>query len=168
MAVVDDVAPADDLRPSARQLIADESFERAVRLVQRANADISEALAKRIVDEALKFVAAAAGNRTPGLALRPSRIVDEGWHALIQDTRTYERLTDELGAFVHHVPETPTTKQHDDATAVRTLSAIERAGYIPDLYLWAKETQGEVLVSADCMHSECTEGGSGCSAPQAV
>ncbi|MFD7166270.1 glycine-rich domain-containing protein [Streptomyces violascens] len=168
MTVVSEFAPAGDLKPSARQLIGDESFEGAVRLVQRANADISEALAEQIVDEALKFVAAAAGNRTPGLALRPSRIVDEGWHALIQDTRAYQRLTDELGRFVHHVPETPATKQHDEATVIRTLSAIERAGYVPDLHLWAKETQGEVLVSADCMHSECTDGGSGCSAPQAV
>ncbi|MFD9796950.1 hypothetical protein ACFWXK_39090 [Streptomyces sp. NPDC059070] len=169
MTVVSELAPVGDLKPSARQLIADESFEGAVRMVQRTNPDISKALAGRIVDEALKFVAAAAGNKTPGLALRPSRIVDEGWHALIQDTRTYKRLTDELGRFVHHVPETPATKQHDEATVIRTLSAIERAGYVPDLYLWAKETQGEVLVSADCMHSECTEGGSNCTAPpQAV
>ncbi|MFI6687307.1 hypothetical protein [Streptomyces sp. NPDC050485] len=168
MTVATELVTAGELKPSARHLISDESFEGAVRLVQRANADISQALAERIVDEALKFVAAAAGNKTPGLALRPSRIVDEGWHALIQDTRTYKRLTDELGAFVHHVPETPATKRHDEATVLRTLSAIGRAGYIPDLHLWSKETQGEVLVSADCMHSECTDGGSNCSGPAVV
>ncbi|MCT9087923.1 hypothetical protein N4G70_03495 [Streptomyces sp. ASQP_92] len=168
MTVVTESMPAADLKPSARHLIADESFQGAVRLVRRANPEVDETLAERIVDEALKFVATAAGNKTPGLALRPSRIVDEGWHALIQDTRTYKRLADELGVFVHHVPETPATKKHDEVTVIRTLSAIERAGFVPDLYLWTREAQAEVRVSADCMHSECTDGGSNCAAPHIV
>ncbi|GGP37902.1 hypothetical protein [Streptomyces melanogenes] len=166
MTVLTEPGAAGELKPSARHLISDEGFGAAVRVVRRANVDVDEAMAGRIVDEALKFVAAAAANRTPGLALRPARIVDEGWHALIQDTRTYKQLADELGAFVHYVPETPATKRHDDVAVMRTLNAVQRAGFAPDLYLWCKEAQGAVLVSADCMHSECTEGGSGCSAPE--
>ncbi|MFI6050124.1 hypothetical protein ACIBCO_08550 [Streptomyces violascens] len=113
-------------------------------------------------------MAAAATNRTPGLALRPSRVVDEGWHALLWDTKTYERLCAFLGRFVHHVPESPATKKHDTATVARTLEAIRAAGYQPDTCLWSLEAQGSVLVSADCMHSECTDGGSNCSGPGVV
>ncbi|MFG2145066.1 hypothetical protein ACGFRG_12820 [Streptomyces sp. NPDC048696] len=155
------------LKPSARHLVPDASFVTAVHIVQRCNAGLHDDMASRIVDEALKFLAAAATNRTPGFALRPSRIADEGWHALLWDTKTYESLCAFLGRFIHHVPESPATKKHDTATVDRTLAAIRSAGYLPDDYLWAKETQNSVLVAADCMHSECTDGGSNCAAPEA-
>ncbi|WP_327305326.1 hypothetical protein OG730_18865 [Streptomyces sp. NBC_01298] len=140
-------------------------FAIAVRTVERANPHLPEGMAERIVREAVKFVTAAARNRTPGLALRPSRLVDEGWHALLTDTRTYGNLCRLLGRFVHHVPETPATKKHDTATVARTLKAIREAGDEPDEYLWTVEAQSALLVSADCMHSECTDGGSNCAAP---
>ncbi|MGW2583106.1 glycine-rich domain-containing protein [Streptomyces virginiae] len=152
---------------SASGLLTATAFATAVRTVEKANPELADGMADRIVSEAVKFVAAAALNRTPGLALRPSRVVDEGWHALITDTKAYAELCRLLGRFVHHVPETPATKKHDTATVARTLKAIREAGYEPDEYLWSPEGQSAVLVSADCMHSECTDGGSACAAPQA-
>ncbi|MEU6760214.1 hypothetical protein [Streptomyces sp. NPDC046685] len=146
-------------------LLPGPAFATAVRTVEKANPQLADGMAERIVSEAVKFVAAAALNNTPGLALRPSRVVDEGWHALITDTKTYAELCRRLGRFVHHVPEAPATKRHDTATVKRTLRAIREAGHEPDEYLWSLEAQSSVLVSADCMHSECTEGGSGCAAP---
>ncbi|AWZ04545.1 MULTISPECIES: hypothetical protein [unclassified Streptomyces] len=150
--------------PSSSLLTAT-AFATAVRTVEKANPELTDGMADRIVSEAVKFVAAAALNSTPGLALRPSQVVDEGWHALITDTKSYAELCQLLGRFVHHVPETPATKKHDTATVDRTLKAIREAGHEPDEYLWSLEAQSSVLVSADCMHSECTDGGSGCAAP---
>ncbi|MEU9946528.1 hypothetical protein [Streptomyces lavendulae] len=61
-----------------------------VHLVQRDNDGVEEALAVRIVDEALKF--AAATTRATGRHLRPSKPVDLGWHALILHTAVYREL----------------------------------------------------------------------------
>ncbi|MFZ3496722.1 glycine-rich domain-containing protein [Streptomyces sp. 5.8] len=149
----------------AASLLSATAFATAVRTVEKANPELSDGMADRIVSEAVKFVAAAALNQTPGLELRPSRVVDEGWHALITDTKAYAELCRLLGRFVHHVPETPATKKHDTATVARTLNAIRAAGHVPDAYLWSVEAQSAVVVSADCMHSECTDGGSNCAAP---
>lgn len=74
--LADTTAP---LKPSARHLVSDASFATAVHLVQRCNPELH--------DDMATFVAAAAANRTPGLTLRPSRVVDEGWHARSCGTR---------------------------------------------------------------------------------
>ncbi|GGT05730.1 MULTISPECIES: glycine-rich domain-containing protein [Streptomyces] len=147
---------------SARHLLSGEGFARAVQLVVRDNDGIDEALAERIVDEALKFVAAAA--RTAGRHLRPSKTVDIGWHALILHTAMYRSLCSSIGRFVDHRPEGPATLRRDADTLDRTLDAIREAGYQPDSYLWGSPADTEVR-AGDCMHSECTEGGSGCAAP---
>jgi hypothetical protein len=150
---------------SARDLLTPETFQSVAATVAGANPEIGPVMAERLVEEAIKFVAAAATRSEGGL--RPSRVVDEGWHALILHTGVYARLCAQLGRFVHHLPETPATKRHDEARVDRTLAAIRAAGYEPDEYLWTLTAQEAVLVSADCMHSECTEGGSGCVAPSA-
>ncbi len=68
-----------------------------------ANPGMSEDMAGRIVEEGIKFVAACS--RNPGTGLAPSRIVDEGWHALILHTAMYAELCTKLGGtFVHHYP----------------------------------------------------------------
>ncbi|MFB0633502.1 hypothetical protein ACEPPI_40295, partial [Streptomyces sp. AB3(2024)] len=86
--------------------------------------------------------------------------------------RTTAQLKRVLGRTCHdsilsndRVPTKPGTV-HDTATVDRTLKAIREAGHEPDEYLWSLEAQSAVLVSADCMHSECTDGGSACAAPQ--
>jgi len=47
-------------------------------------------LAERIVAEGIKFV--VAGGSNPSHAMAPSRVVDEGWHALILHTQLYADL----------------------------------------------------------------------------
>ncbi|MFB6823571.1 glycine-rich domain-containing protein [Streptomyces virginiae] len=150
------------LHPSARHLLSDEGFTRVVHLVQRDNASVTEALAERIVDEALKFVAAAT--RATGRHLRPSKSVDLGWHALILHTALYRELCSAGGRFVDHRPEGPQSLRRDADTLDRTMDAIREAGYEPDAYLWGPLSDVEID-AGDCMHSECTEGGSACAAP---
>ncbi|MFG2880138.1 glycine-rich domain-containing protein [Streptomyces sp. NPDC048337] len=153
------------LKTSARHLLSDEGFTRVVHLVQRDNDGVEEALAVRIVDEALKFVAAATQAR--GRHLRPSKAVDLGWHALILHTALYRELCTGRGRFVDHRPEGPESLRRDADTLNLTMEAIREAGYEPDAYLWGPLADTEVH-AGDCMHSECTEGGSGCAAPPSV
>ncbi|MFF4421901.1 hypothetical protein ACFY04_14135 [Streptomyces sp. NPDC001549] len=150
------------LKPSARHLLSDDGFNRVVHLVQRDNDGVEEALAVRIVDEALKFVDTAT--QATGRHLRPSKLVDLGWHALILHTALYRELCIAGGRFVDHRPEGPETLRRDADTLDRTMHAIREAGYEPDAYLWGPSADTEVH-AGDCMHSECTEGGSACAAP---
>ncbi|MFF7610761.1 glycine-rich domain-containing protein [Streptomyces lavendulae] len=131
-------------------------------LVVRDNEGVEEALAARIVDEALKFVATAA--TATGRHLRPSKLVDMGWHALILHTEMYRGVCAAAGRFVDHRPEGPETLRRDADTLDRTMDAIREAGYEPDTYLWGPLADTEIQ-AGDCMHTECTEGGSGCAAP---
>lgn len=146
------------LTPSARHLLSPDGFADAVHLVMRDNS-VEQPLAERIVDEALKFIATAAS--TPGTGMRPSKLVDMGWHALILHTSMYEKLCKSQGRFVHHRPEGPTTQRRDDATLDATVAAIRDAGFEPDEYLWSRIADTELQLG-DCYHSECTEGGSNC------
>ncbi|MFJ7588215.1 hypothetical protein ACIQZO_12695 [Streptomyces sp. NPDC097617] len=150
------------LQPSARHLLSDEGFTRVVHLVQRDNDGVEQELAVRIVDEALKFVAAAT--QATGRHLRPSKTVDMGWHALILHTAMYRELCSAAGRFVDHRPEGPDTLRRDADTLDLTMDAIREAGYEPDAYLWGPLADTEIH-AGDCMHSECTEGGSACAAP---
>ncbi|MEV3897891.1 hypothetical protein [Streptomyces anulatus] len=82
---------------------------------------MSQAMAGRIVEEGLKFVAACS--RNPGVGLAPSRIVDEGWHALLLHTAMYARLC----GFVHHFPGYHPTN-YDPEILDRTRRAIADLG----------------------------------------
>lgn len=150
------------LESTARHLLSVDGFNRVVHLVQRDNDGIDEPLAIRIVDEALKFTAAAA--KSTGRHLRPSKAVDMGWHALILHTAMYRWLCAGLGRFVDHRPEGPETLRRDADTLHLTMDAIRDAGYEPDAYLWGPLADTEIH-AGDCMHSECTDGGSNCAAP---
>ncbi|MGP3686546.1 hypothetical protein ACTVZO_17870 [Streptomyces sp. IBSNAI002] len=153
------------LDTSARHLLSDDGFARVAHLVQRDNDGIDEPLAVRIVNEALKFVATAA--QTTDRHLRPSKTVDIGWHALILHTEMYRTLCAAVGRFVDHRPEGPETLKRDADTLDLTMAAIREAGYAPDEYLWGPLADADVH-AGDCMHSECTSGGSGCAAPPAA
>lgn len=116
---------------------------------------VPEDMAGRIVDEGLKFVAAYA--RFPGVGLAPSRIVDEGWHALIRHTALYADLCKRFGMFVHHYPGYDPT-HYDPPVLDRTRAMIGECGYSADPELWGPPT-GKALVSvaARCRHApECT------------
>ncbi|WP_435242919.1 glycine-rich domain-containing protein [Streptomyces cucumeris] len=119
--------------------------------VLRDNPELTEDLAGRIVDEAVKFVAAAAGSPEP---LAPSRVVDEGWHALILHTRTYRQLCDKVGTFVHHVPQAPDPERRDPEALTRTQERIVKAGFTVDDALWLAPYDQSIPVAASCQHSD--------------
>lgn len=150
-----------ELKHSVRHLLTADGFDRVVHLVMRDNEGIDRPLAERIVDEAIKFVVTAA-TRTSETRLRPSKIVDLGWHALILHTGLYAKLCERAGGFVHHQPEGPETLRWSATTMTATVDAIHAAGYTTDGELWGDTSE---MAWGDCMHSECTEGGSACCAP---
>ncbi|MCP9205479.1 glycine-rich domain-containing protein [Streptomyces sp. NEAU-Y11] len=119
--------------------------------VLRGNPELTEHMAVRIVDEAVKFVAAAATSPTP---LVPSQVVDEGWHALILHTRTYRQLCDRVGTFVHHVPEAPAPDQRAPEALTRTQQRITEAGFPLDDALWLAPDDPSIPVAASCQHSD--------------
>ncbi|MBD9734151.1 hypothetical protein IGX29_20525 [Streptomyces sp. H28] len=140
----------------ARMLITDERFASCRGTVMDANPGMPEETAGRVVDEALKFVAACS--RNPGTGLAPSRIVDEGWHALILHTAMYAELCAGLGGpFVHHYPGYDPT-HYDPPILDRTREKIAELGWEADPELWGPPSN-ETLVSvaAKCQHApECT------------
>lgn len=124
-----------------------------VKTVMDSNPGMAEAMAGRIVDEALKFV--VAGARFPKVALAPSRVVDEGWHALIVHTRVYAELCEQHGGFVHHSPGYDPTF-YDPEILDRTRAMIEEAGFPVDAELWHGPSDERVPVAASCQHApEC-------------
>ncbi|MGW6739743.1 hypothetical protein ACWGDX_03170 [Streptomyces sp. NPDC055025] len=135
----------------ARALLSPGEFTAVAATVQQNNLGMSTAVAEAITAEALKFEAACAFN--PTARLKPSRVVDEGWHALILHTRIKARLATSLGVFVHHVPEAPDTGRHDPDALARTQAAIEAAGYEPVPAMWVGPSDTSIPVAADCEHS---------------
>ncbi|MEU6172107.1 hypothetical protein ABZ832_09260 [Streptantibioticus parmotrematis] len=117
------------------------------------NPGMSQEIAGRVLDEALKFVAACATNHDQ--YLQPSRAVDEGWHALILHTTVYAALCDRLGGFVHHFPERPDPSRHNPEVMDNTVALIAQAGYTPDGDLWGAPGRELVTVAANCVHSPC-------------
>ncbi|MFJ9771947.1 glycine-rich domain-containing protein [Kitasatospora sp. NPDC101157] len=144
---------------TARSLITPEEFIGVASTVQRNNPGMALDTAEEITAEALKFVAACAASPTSGL--KPSRTVDEGWHALILHTVVYARLCKRLGLFVHHVPEPPDVTRHDPGALARTMDAITAAGYEVNASLWKPPTDRSIPVAADCEHSEPAPAGCG-------
>ncbi|SFD12400.1 glycine-rich domain-containing protein [Streptomyces aidingensis] len=135
-------------RADPRALITAEEFAAVVGTVLRANPGLDQETAERIVAEALKFVATSAVTEH---TMAPSRVVDEGWHALILHTRTYAQLCADLGRHVHHVPQPGDASGPTDILE-RTRAAMEAAGYPPDPELWRPSTDTTITVSADCQH----------------
>ncbi len=138
--------------PAIRALLADDQYDGVRATVLDNNPDMDEATAGRIVDEALKFVAACA--QFPDVAIAPSRVVDEGWHALILHTQLYADLCTKLGGnFIHHVPERPDPSRHDADIMRRTVALIGEAGHSVEQDLWRSPDDALVLVAAKCQHS---------------
>ncbi|MDJ0461539.1 hypothetical protein [Streptomyces sp. H27-C3] len=134
-----------------RDLIHPEDLDAVTATVQRNNLGMDSALAELIVLEALKFEAACAAH--PDARLKPSRVVDEGWHALILHTRVKASLAGRLGLFVHHVPEAPDTGRHDPDALARSQAAITAAGYAPEPTMWVGPSDTSIPVAASCEHS---------------
>jgi len=105
------------------------------RLIQRVVQDdgLDHNTAAQVVDQALAFLATLPQHPN----LRPSRLVDLGWHAFLLHTREYAEFCDRIaGRFLHHEPD-------DGATSVERSSlaeirqAIADAGYVVDPEMWA-------------------------------
>jgi hypothetical protein len=70
--------------------------------------------------------------------------VDAAWHQLIAYTRVYRRLSDNLGVFIHHVPQDspdyidPDAAETDTGPLVTTANAIEEAGFVVDPRRWGR------------------------------
>lgn len=140
----------------ARMLIADERFASCRSTVMDANPGMSEEMAGQIVEEGIKFVTACS--RNPGTGLAPSRIVDEGWHALILHTAMYAELCTNLGGmFVHHYPGYDPTN-YDPSILDRTREAIAALGWEADPELWGPPSDERLAsVAAKCQHApDCT------------
>jgi hypothetical protein len=123
-------------RSVPRALIAPELHEQLTARIQKEHPDHAH-LAERIVDQSLAFLVACAA--TPGL--RPSSLVDIGWHALILHTREYADLCQRVaGRFIHHRPDELDEQIGDAAHATTvigaTVEAIRSAGLEVDAELW--------------------------------
>lgn len=147
--------PGSPIPALPRMLITDAQFASCRKTVMDGNPAMAEEMAGRIVEEGLKFVVACAAYPTEGLA--PSRIVDEGWHALILHTAMYAELCEDLGGFVHHYPGWDPTN-YDPEILHRTRRLIAQCGYVADTELWSPPSdQTLVSVAAQCQHApECT------------
>lgn len=136
-----------------RDLVDVELFRRLATRVAAEHPDVDSDLAERIVDQALAFLAAAAGK--PGEGLSPSKLVDLGWHQLILSTKEYASLCDRLGgAFIHHVPDDAPGGSPAPGGVRRTIRAIEAAGYVVDHELWPLKAKcGSCHEDGNCSNS---------------
>ncbi|MFF7458079.1 glycine-rich domain-containing protein [Kitasatospora sp. NPDC008115] len=133
-------------RITGRSLVDPALFGRLVaRIVEDEVMD--QALAERVMDQALAFLGACAAN--PDAGLSPSGLVDIGWHTFILHTLDYAEFCRSLsGRFLHHMP----TDGPDDSTKgvgiAATVAVIEASGYAVDTELWS-------------MSADCSEGSGG-------
>lgn len=135
----------------ARTLLTADEFKAVAATVRKDNPGMETTVSERITLEGIKFVAVAA---TGAKGIAPSRVVDEGWHALILHTALYARLCDRLGGqFVHHFPELPDSGRYDPGFIDRTMAAITAAGFTVDRELWLAPDAGHIEVGASCQHS---------------
>jgi hypothetical protein len=135
-----------------RTLLTTDEHSGIVATVLDNNEGMAEPMARRIVDEAVKWVATCA--QFPTARIVPSRTVDEGWHALILHTALYAELCERLGGFVHHYPERPDPGRWDPQVIDRTTTLIEEAGFSVDYDLWTAPDKQLVPVAANCQHSD--------------
>ncbi|WP_410611559.1 glycine-rich domain-containing protein [Amycolatopsis sp. lyj-109] len=134
----------------SRDLVADDLFGR---LVSRIAAEevITRELAERIMDQALAFLYACAGNR--GERLAPSSAVDIGWHTFLLYTKEYEDFCRRVsGRFIHHVPDDGRAQDGHGDEMARTVAAIAATGLAVDPELWL------------ALAAQCNDGDDGCRA----
>ncbi|MBB4780721.1 hypothetical protein [Streptomyces rapamycinicus] len=132
-------------------LLPDEDRAGVVKTVMDNNPDMDETMAGRIVDEATKFVIAASCSA--GKNPTPSRIVDEGWHALILHTYLYSSLCTRRGGYVHHTPGY-NPRNYDAEILERTKTRTAELGFDVDSELWGPPGSDPVVVAAKCQHTE--------------
>jgi hypothetical protein len=140
-------------RAAGRSLIPSELHRRLVRRIV-VDEKISEDLANRIMDQTLAFLGTCAREHAEPMA--PSELVDIGWHTFILHTREYAAFCQGVaGRFLHHVPtedsDANAPGERACATLVRTVAAIDAAGFAVDTALWPK---ANTLACTGC-HNGC-------------
>lgn len=131
-------------------LLGTDTFDSVVRTILDNNPGMAGDMAARIADQGVLFVVASAQN--PDAYTAPSRVVDEGWHALLMHSQAYERLCERFGAFVHHFPGYDPTN-YDPEILDRTRALMEAAGGTIDEDLWRGPGDELVPVAAKCQHA---------------
>jgi hypothetical protein len=107
--------------------------------------------AERIMEQALAFLCACAGNLSD--ALTPSATVDIGWHTFILYTKEYAEFCRRIaGRFIHHVPNDGRPQGDPGDELARTVSAIAAKGLTVDHDLWLT------------LAAQCSDGNDGCRA----
>lgn len=146
-----DPIPVTVLDRDPRHLVTAQGFASVAATVRANNPGMAADLAERIAAEALKFLAMIGRFRNRRVA--PSRVVDEGWHALILHTALYADLCQTLGGFIHHYPEPPDPTRYNGEVIRTTTQLMAEAGYPADLFLWGSPGTGQIAVAASCEHS---------------
>lgn len=117
-----------------RELVAPAVFSRLAHRVM-ADEGHDQAMAERIIEQALAFLAACA--RYPGRHLSPSEAVDAGWHAFILHTADYAEFCERIaGRFIHHRPYGPGEAAPEQQAIGATIAAMRDAGLRADPDLW--------------------------------
>lgn len=134
---------------STRNLISPALHDRLTRRITADHLDISQALAERIVDQTLAFLATCATTTKP---IGPSATVDIGWHAFLLHTADYAHFCQQVaGRFIHH---NPTDSDETGPGLADTVAAIRANGHRVDTDLW--------FTAAECTTKDCTQCHSGC------
>ncbi|WP_395295406.1 glycine-rich domain-containing protein [Kitasatospora hibisci] len=129
-----------------RTLVDPALFGRLVARIVK-DEDMDQALAERVMDQALAFLGACAVN--PDAGLSPSGLVDVGWHTFILHTRDYARFCRSVaGRFLHHVPTDGPDESTKGVSIAATVAIIEASGFAVDTELWS-------------MSADCSEGSGG-------
>lgn len=131
-------------------LLGTDTFDSVVRTIVDNNPGMAADTAARIADQAVLFVVASAQN--PGAYTAPSRVVDEGWHALLAHSLSYMQLCERFGSYVHHFPGYDPTN-YDPQILDRTRSLMEAAGGTIDEELWRGPGDERIPVAANCQHA---------------
>lgn len=101
---------------------------------------ISIDLATLALDNTLIFLRGIAEH--PGVALSPSKLVDEGWHQFILFTRNYADYCLALaGRFIHHRPTTEGSRNPQANSPHATYEFLQKHGLAPDRCVWLDSAQ---------------------------
>lgn len=123
------------------------------RLVNRIVKDekVEPAMAERIMDQALGFLALCAQN-TGHQSFSPSAQVDTGWHTFVLYTREYAQFCQQIaGRFIHHSPSDEEGVNYGIGNIARTVTAMKAAGIQVDEELWKRSN------TSDCS-DYCSDG----------
>lgn len=140
-------------RALGRSLIADDLFERLIAWLAE-DEQIERQLAERVMDQTLVFLKACADN--PDIPLRPSKVVDLGWHTFVLHTHDYAKFCEHVACrFIHHTPEEFALPTSAKETLTPTIEIMKTTGLMVDDSLWTQQA-----ACSQC-HSGCTECGQG-------